>query len=248
MYSLWFAAGVFVLCWILRFTILQKKPSGTGSGAIVMGMGIFLYGAMEKIPWLTHFGKIFAAVLFATWLFIFASFVADVFHGTFKKRHLDDPVGIFGIGTWVAATSVLGNVLSIYFMEWMVFLRILAVLNAFLWLFYLFLFLRSYHAVFRTEAQHRVHGVVLLSAVSTQSIVIYFHNVLTGVIPISIMTVLIYAGMAFYITGFYAIFRRFRHVHNWWLRDDWLPSNCIIHGAMSIMGVGVGLVYRGGGH
>jgi hypothetical protein len=228
---------VFVVCVLLRFAFLKREPSVTASGAIVMGMGIFLYGAFRHFSWLVNFGTTFAAILFAIWVMIIASFIASVYKGEFRDRHIADPVNAFGIGTWVAGTSVMANVMTIFFSEWMIFLRILAVFNAALWLFYLCLCIRSFKAVFSTEAKNRVHGVVLLSTVSTQSIVILFHHVFPGLLPEGVYTIMIVVGIVLYITGLITIFRRFLFPDKWRLTEDWLPSNCIIHGAMSITGL-----------
>lgn len=237
MNDLLFVTGIFLIAFVVRRMVLRKEPSVTASGAIVMGYGIFLYGAFNHFSLLAPYGKVLAAILLSTWLFIAASIIRSIYDQSFKKLHLGDPVNALGIGTWIAGTSVMGNVLTQFFPGWLLILRVLTVLNAVLWLYYMSVFVRSLRTILYTEAMNRVHGVILLSTVSTQSLVILFFNVFHGAVPNGLNMLMISFGIVLYIVGLYTMFRRFRHLHRWRLAEDWLPSNCIIHGAMSITGL-----------
>lgn len=209
----------------------------TASGAIVMAVGIFVYRGMVDFSWLALFVKAGAAVLFSIWICIVLTLIYDGLNGCFYERHLKDPFNRFGVGTWIAGTSVLGNVFLTHTEEWSPFLRILTVFNIFLWLGYLPLAIFSFYLLFRTNLKESAHGLILLPAVSTQSVVILLHNVFPNDVPPVFSIFLIGIGLIFYIVGFYFIATRFIRLRKQHWIDEWLPSNCILHGAMSITGL-----------
>lgn len=156
--SVLFAAG-----FIVRRLFLKREATQTASGAIVMAFGIFLFGSLDYFPWLMSYGGFLTLGLLGIWLSVAALIAHSVWDHSFRERHLNDPINAFGIGTWVAGTSVLGNLLSRYFGDWTVFLWILVALNTLLWLIYIGMSLRSFRLLFHFPFQNRVHGVVLLS-------------------------------------------------------------------------------------
>jgi ABC-type thiamin/hydroxymethylpyrimidine transport system permease subunit len=44
----------------------------------------------------------------ALWLSFLFSFIMTIFKGEFKNIHYANPINRFGIGTWVAGTSICG--------------------------------------------------------------------------------------------------------------------------------------------
>ncbi|HET7627178.1 MAG TPA: hypothetical protein VFK44_02215 [Bacillales bacterium] len=213
-------------------------PNGTdtASGAIVMGIGIFIFGSMDRIRFLIPLEKAASIGLLVIWSGIMLGFFYSVLNGAFVDRHLKNPLNRFAIGTWIAGTSVLGNVLVKHSPAWRVFLESLALFNIVLWLGYVVLCLVTFHHMFRAPYVNRVHGVLLLSTVSTQSIVLLVHNVF-AVFSDTINALLVSLGVFFYMIGFALIIYRFRRLGRNELIHDWLPSNCILHGAMSITGL-----------
>src|SRR5699024_9045859 len=141
---------------IIRRLLLKKESFATASGAIVMASGIFIYGSLNHFPWLLPLGDFFALVLLVFWTILIFSFASFVVRGHFMDQHLKNPVNWFAIGTLVAGTSVLVNVLIIYFTEWLNFLYILAVLNAMLWLSYIVYCLPSYLRLFHHTHKNQV--------------------------------------------------------------------------------------------
>jgi len=175
--------------------------------------------------------------LFLIWLFIAASFLRLVPQKELKSKHLKDPVQSFAAGTWIAGTSVCGTVMIKHFPTWEWLVQGMAWFALFLWGYYIVLSLRNFHKIIRYGLSHKVHGVVLLSTVSTQSLVILFKTLYGESIPLWIQSGMIMMGTGFYFLGFYLIMKRFIRIGSWNIVDDWPNTNCILHGAMSITGL-----------
>ncbi|HET7580219.1 MAG TPA: hypothetical protein VFK33_13155 [Bacillales bacterium] len=201
-----------------------------------MAFGIFIYRVLEHFSWLVPYEKALVIILFIVWMAMIMLLIKDWIHGSFRKAHLKDPVNLFALGTWIAGTSIVVNVLSQYFSSWLFGYRILAIFNMIAWGIYILLCLQAYRVLFRTPMNHGVHGIILLTTVSTQSLVLLLNTILSTV-PYTINTVLIGAGFGFYAMGFYLLFKRYISVRQWHFIDDWPASNCIVHGAMSITGL-----------
>jgi hypothetical protein len=84
-----------------------------------------------------------------------------------------------------------------------------------------------------------VHGVLLLSTVSTQSLVIVWKAAFgTSFFYRLAAPWMILLGVLFYLVSFYLILRRYAHEGKAIdLDKGWFNTNCIIHGAMSITGL-----------
>jgi hypothetical protein len=232
-----FAIPAVIVGGFVRFVLLKKVPVSTPSLAAVMAAGIFLFASLPQITWLAPYSKGLTAVLFATWFWIVGSIVWTVINGTFYEKHFSHPIKMFAVGTWVAGTSVLANVVGKYFMDIAPLLTILAVLNGILWLGYIVMCIRSYKKILTSNLKSAAHGVLLLATVSTQSIVLLFNNVFKEMMTIRIDAGMILLGIGFYILGFVLIIRRYGFSKNWSIEDDWMNTNCILHGAISITGL-----------
>ncbi|MDC3413516.1 hypothetical protein [Terrihalobacillus insolitus] len=202
-----------------------------------MANGIFLYSAIKQFPLLYEHGKLFAFILTAVWALIVLSVLSTLVNRTFKKRHLDDPIQLFAIGTWVAGTSVLGNVIYQFSLNLGLIPYMMGILNVVLYLWYIYYCMKAYFVIFQTTAKDQVHGVLLLATVSTQSIVLLLYNIFDQIIPNWGNTIIIYFGIFLYLIGFSLILRRYIVVRNWHIADDWQNTNCILHGAISITGL-----------
>src|SRR5699024_5025958 len=217
------------------FRKLKQSHIAPANAAIVMAMGIFLIGAIEAFPQLdSYFGKALSLLL---------CFVAFVIYGLllihYANRNALQALNghsllVFTIGTWIAGLSVLGNVLHKYYPSFILFIQFIAMINLILLL--LFICIASYHfmQLWKNPDLPSVHGVVLLSTVSVQSVVILLYNV-WKIDPI-IAILLILLGVIFYLIGILLIGKRYAR-KTWTLIDDWTNTNCIIHGAMSITGL-----------
>lgn len=214
---------------------LKQLHIAPASAAIVMAMGIFLLGAIEAFPQLdTLFGKALSLLLCIIAFVIYALLVVRYLNRSAFQALNSHPLLVFTIGTWIAGLSVLGNVLYKYYPSLIFFVQFIAMINVAL--LFIYIFICCYHLVkfWRKSDLPSVHGVILLSTVSVQSVVILLYN--TWEINRIIAIVFILLGLFFYFVNMLMIVKRYLQI-TWTLVDDWTNTNCIIHGALSITGL-----------
>lgn len=209
------------------------------SGAIIMANGIFLIGAIKEFPILDDlFGVYLAFILLIVWIYIYTRLSIQFFHRDFLIPFLKHPVNSFAMGTWIAGVSVLCNVFLRYFPKILPITQAISILNTFLFLFFFINCIYNFKQLFSTHRNFPVHGIVLLSTVGTQSIVVLLNNVFFEM-PKIFSSLVILVGIIFYLLGFALIIKRYLRQKNWTLADDWNNTNCIIHGALSITGLAI---------
>ena len=228
-----------VLFLAIRVLFLKNISSPTASGAIVMANGIFINGAIVEFPLIDGLAHSFALILFLLLLFIATSYLADVVRGRAFEAHFAHLVGRFAVGTWIAGTSVCGVALCLRLPDWKPLVQLMVIGNLGLWLYFVYRVTGSFVRFFLDGSRQKVHGVLFLSTVSTQSLVIVWKaafgdsSIYRLVAPWAIML-----GVAFYFVSFFLIVRRYwREVGDFDLDRDWFNTNCITHGAMSITGL-----------
>ncbi|HEX7057173.1 MAG TPA: hypothetical protein VF260_08270, partial [Bacilli bacterium] len=183
---------------IVRRWLLKRTPSETASMASVMAAGIFINGALANFPALDRFGGLFSIVLFSAWFWIAISYISSYFQKTFRTRHLDSPIKIFAIGTWVAGSSVCAVSLARKMPELTALSVFVALVGLAVWLVYVVLCIASYIKIFRLRLFHQVHGVLLIFTVSTQSLVVIGATLMRDVLPGSLFAFMIGLGAVFY--------------------------------------------------
>ncbi|ASK60917.1 hypothetical protein CFK37_01165 [Virgibacillus phasianinus] len=217
----------------------KYKKIEPASGAIIMAGGIFLIGTVQAFPVLDiQFGKFLAFLVLIAWIIIYKSLSVQFFHRDFLIPFIKHPVNSFAIGTWIAGVSVLCNVFVKYFPTIILITQAMAILNTFLWLFFLFTCFYNFRRLFFENQNYPVHGVILLSTVGTQSIILLLNNVFFQ-FPTYFSEAIIVLGFMFYLAGIILIGNRYVRQHNWTLINDWSNTNCIIHGALSITGLAI---------
>ena len=217
-----------------RHFLLRGGESATASGAIAMAIGIFVLGALQRLPVpVATLTQILTLEGLIVWAYIAASYIRSYFRGTFHN-HTDDPVGCFAVGTWVAGTAVLARLVAIVLPAWRPLVLALAALTLLVWLWYLVLIIRRYRIILHSPSRLRTTGRILLATVSTQSLVLLIEQLLPGQVPVQVAAGLIGLGYGFYGLGFVLIVQRYLRQPHWRLADDWDNTNCILHGAMSI--------------
>jgi hypothetical protein len=83
-----------------------------------------------------------------------------------------------------------------------------------------------------------VHGVILLSTVAAESVLIFFNALWNSVLPHAFTETLLFVGAFFYMTGLSLIIARyFSKIRGLDWANQWTNTNCIMHGAMSITGL-----------
>ena len=230
-------AGLFLLT---RFLFMKNIPSPTGSGAIVMGIGIFINGAIVQFSFLNkELAPPLTLILFLLLVFITGSYIMDVVRGRLFKVHFINPIGSFAVGTWIAGISVCGIALCQRLPAWKPLVQLLVIGNIGLWLYFVYRAVKNFYRFITTESWQKVHGVLLLSTVSTQSLVIVWKAAFgTSVFYLLTAPWMILLGVFFYLVSFSLIVRRYAYegmVID--LDRGWFNTNCIIHGAMSITGL-----------
>lgn len=207
------------------------------SAAIIMAIGIFLMGTIEAFPTLNeHLGKLLAFILLITWIVIYLLLSLQFFHRAFLKSFIKDPINSFAMGTWIAGVSVLCHVFLEYFPSIIKFTQIMALFNSFLWLFFLITCVYNFKKLLFDANDYPVHGILLLSTVGTQSIIVLLNNVFFQ-LPTLISETVILIGVVFYFISVFLMSKWVVMKRNWALSDDWSNTNCIIHGALSITGL-----------
>lgn len=236
----YFYLYIFFTVSIILFIFLKKIYVSTVAMAVVMSLGITTQGVLLNFFGSRFFYSILGRIISIVDLGLWSSFVFSFLLACLKKKfvelHYSNPINRFGIGTWVAGTSICGILLDKQFNEWVMFVKILLGLNVGLWAFYIWVSFGALAALFKKGLTHRVHGVLLLTTVSTQSIVLLASTVYKG-LPISIALFFTMFGVGFYIISALLIIKRYSKLGSWSIRFDWNNTNCILHGAISITGL-----------
>lgn len=235
----WLRLFILIVLVIVGKRLLIREGVVTASGAIVMAFGIFVNGALYQFPVIDQgIGKDLTLFLFLVWLFITASFIKSYRRGTFKQDHWNHPITSFALGTWIAGTSVMGVAMYQRFPETRILIYAIAVANVVLWVLFIKHCIDNLKTIMVSrELRPKVHGVLLLATVSTQSIVVLFSSMFTHPILAVLSRGMIIFGVALYAVGFILIVNRYMRIREWTMADEWQNTNCIIHGAMSITGL-----------
>ncbi|MCQ6281905.1 hypothetical protein [Bacillus sp. EB600] len=231
---------IFLAFSLMLFMYSKKIYVGTAAMAAVMAFGITTQGVLFNF-FGSHFfystgGRILSILDLALWSSFVFSFALSYFNKKFKEVHYSNLINRFGMGTWVAGTSICGILVDKQFNEWEFFVKIILCINVALWAFYIWICLRTLADVRNKRLTKSVHGVLLLTTVSTQSLVLFASTVYKGV-PLFIDLVLITIGIAFYFVSAILIIKRYSSLGTWSIRTDWNNTNCILHGALSITGL-----------
>jgi hypothetical protein len=230
---------IFILlgsCFI-AFMLFKKINVHTSTMAAVMSLGIITQGVLFNFFGMNSYEKILTVINLALWGSFSFSFFMTLFKKRFRELHYSNPINRFGIGTWVAGTSICTILIAKQFIEWSFIARILAGLNFGLWFIYIVISIRAFFDLKHKRLTKHVHGILLLTTVSTQSIVLVLSAVFKNV-PMSIDHFFITLGLGFYlICGFIIIKRYIMPADSWSVETDWNNTNCILHGAMSITGL-----------
>ncbi|RWZ58654.1 hypothetical protein EQV77_06715 [Halobacillus fulvus] len=213
--------------------ISKRKVINPASGAIVMAFGIFLEGAMNYF-FGQGVGRWFVMIYFTLSAALYTKWCRQIFQKEFLSSLINNPVNSFTLGSWVAGCSVLLVVVDAYFSFFHPIAIVMTAINTLFWLAFLMISVVNFKRLW-TERIHVPHGVILLSTVATQSIVILWNEMFPS-LPEYLSLTAIFVGVSFYIISFYLITRRYWSTR-WSLAEDWTNTNCILHGALSITGL-----------
>lgn len=231
---------VFSVC-MVGFLFLNKIYIHTSTMAVVMALGIITQGVLLNFfgPHFFHgvFGKILTILDLALWCSFSFSFLMAFFNKRFREIHYYRPIKRFGMGTWVAGTSICGILIYKQFYEFVLIAKLISYFNLGLWLIYIALCVKAFYDIYRGKLTKNVHGILLLTTVSTQSIVLLISTVFKH-IPIKMDILFISLGVSFYILSTFLIIRRYcTNADSRLIETEWNNTNCILHGALSITGL-----------
>jgi len=214
-----------------------QKQLHPASPAALMATGIFLIGTFAQFPTIDNtVGTVFAILLSLTGIAVYGQLLRQLAQPAFRKQLLGNPMNPFLFGTWIAGASMLCLVMLKYFPGFLVFARCFTVLLLCCWGAYLLLVLSCFKKLLMRPKNLLIHGVVLLAAVATQSMVILVSHTFSP-LPSWFLQIWIGCGMLLYAIGLLLIICAF-HLHKTWnLVHDWKNTNCIIHGGLSITGL-----------
>ncbi|MBN8192836.1 hypothetical protein JI667_11850 [Bacillus sp. NTK074B] len=206
------------------------------SGAVIMAIGIFLYAAVDAFTWINYTsGEVMAVFLIVLAVFTYQSiFKQWVLKPCFTVL-IRNPVQSFAVGSWVAGLSVLSNVITKYFPAMSMGVQVMMMINTLLWVVFTANCFYQFKELMKRPSAYAPHGVVLLSAVATQSLVIYWLKVFS--LPKGLLIGVISLGVLLYTIGLTIVVLRYIRGNPWTIIDDWPSTNCIIHGALSITGL-----------
>lgn len=217
---------------------MKKITISPTAPAAIMALGIFLIGSIEVFPSIDRFiGTALAGLLLLIWIYMYGSLFNQMMHTQFRNDLFNDPIGFFAIGTWIAAVSVLTNVLLKYFPSLQFIIYASAFINIFFWAIFVCLAFINLWKLSKAK-KVKIHGLILLAAVATQSTVI-MSKALFPHLPAWICICWICTGLLLYGAGCVLLFRMYALNSDWNLAADWKNTNCIIHGALSISGVAI---------
>lgn len=226
-----------VITTIVRRALMTPGASPVASGAIVMAGGIAALDALQRLPIpVRGLTQVVALGLVVISMYIGGSYLAAWFRGNFSGI-LANPVDSFAIGTWVAGSSVVGQMILFALPAWHALAVGAWALAALLWLGYAGIVLHGFRIIAVNPAGRHATGRILLATVSTQSLAILTAVLFAGFAPHWIITALLALGYLFYAVGVVLIAERYLHQRHWTLAQDWDNTNCIVHGAMSITGL-----------
>ncbi|MEH7094406.1 hypothetical protein [Neobacillus vireti] len=230
-----------VLSSIGIFLVFSKKIYiHTSTMAVVMAFGIIIQGVFTNFFGNRFFygkaGEILSIIILALWISFSFSFLLSYFNKKFKSVHYSNPINRFGIGTWVAGTSITGILIYKEFIDWSFISQILLFINIILWILYIGGSVRALYELHQNNLSKNVHGILLLTTVSTQSIVLLISTINQNV-PFEVDVFLIILGICFYLISAFYIIKRYVTTDSWTIKTDWNNTNCILHGALSITGL-----------
>lgn len=230
-----FILSFLIISYIRRVNIYIK----TSNMAVVMALGIFIHGVLFNYigPEFFHgiVGRFIGIIILVLWVTFTYSFLLSLIKNQFIKLHLADPINRFAIGTWIAGTSICMIVVSQQNFNWEIFVETITFINIGFWILYMIICLKTFYEIAKKRVANKVHGILLLTTVSTQSVVILLNTVFDTV-PTYVSRSIILLGIVLYLISIWFIIKRYAKEF-WLLENDWNNTNCILHGAISITGI-----------
>jgi hypothetical protein len=231
--------GLFALSAWVRSRFRHHGYSGTSAMGIVMAIGIFATFSLPQLPFYSSWlARLVMLELLVIWLYIAGSYVASAVRRHFRM-HVAHPLRRFAIGTWVAGTATLAILAAHALPEARLLLKTLALVAVAVYLPYVVLFVLGYYRLLKRPLKQDANGVILLATVSTQSVAIALATAFGNGFPVRVAMVMVVFDMIFLCSGLVLIALHYGAVGSRRLDVEWKNANCIVHGAVSITGLGL---------
>ena len=233
-----------VIACVISAIMYKKKITVPPSAmAIVMALGILTKGVLPHLL-AHHTPFLFLLTLIASlccglWVSFFISFIIQGKSKSFRLLFIENHNERFSVGTWVAGTSICSLLLAQH-PSLVRFSDVIFYINSALWLIYILVSGKTWIELIKWKRWSKVHGIILLTTVSTESLVVLINSLYKNV-PALLNECLVIIGLSFYVFSLVFLMLRYAPRNNWTLEDDWSNTNCIIHGALSITGLSMTL-------
>ncbi|MFJ7972882.1 hypothetical protein [Psychrobacillus sp. NPDC096389] len=212
------------------------KMIDASAGSIIMAFAIFLLGAIYQFPFLNyHFALTLSGLLVLAWLFMFFAFFRSLLKRDYRNNLVNLPIKSFGVGTWIAATSVICDLIIQRAPALLPLVKILVCANLVFWIIFIIFCIHQLKSIIVNKEIANTHGVILLSTVSTQSIVGLLVTTFGTSFTPDLIIAFITLGILLYLFSITLIIIRF--TTKWRDIHEWKNTDCIIHGAVSITGL-----------
>ena len=215
-----------------------KKSTGCQAvaGNIVMAIGIVLFDVLPQFHFVTPLlRQLIIMELLIIGFYLLCFFVNCSIEGRFNL-FTASAINQFGMGTWVAGSSILAVLFLQEFPSWHIVIWTCANCALLIWPIYIIISLRNLQRIFLKKIKLHT-GSILLLTVSTQALALLMHLLFAPTIPILISQGLIILGYLFYIIGGIIIGKYLLTCTKKRLFLGWDNSNSILHGALSISGL-----------
>ncbi|QDP41179.1 hypothetical protein FN924_13875 [Radiobacillus deserti] len=209
--------------------------------AAVMAIGIITQGVVTNYfgsEYISGFGKLLSIFNISLWIAFLFSLILSIQSNQFRSIHYENPINRFGIGTWIAATSICSILIYRNFPGWISLVTYITIINSILWITYMVISIFALRDICRLKFTNKVHGILLLTTVSTQSLVLLLNTIYKGDMILYISISLVLTGIGFYFVCVAFILKRYlQNFKNINIEEEWKNTNCILHGAVSITGL-----------
>lgn len=235
-------AGLFAVLLALstlgrRLFFRRLRVTATAAMGIVMAVGIFTTYSLPQLPFYSPQSvRLVTLELIVVWLFIAAGYVRAWWTGQFGT-YTSHPIRRFGIGTWVAGTAVLAELIEKSLPGGHALALFLVAIACVVYAPYVVLYIHGYCRLLTRPRHQNATGVILLATVATQAVLIGFFVVVQYQIPDALATILFVIDAFVLSAGITLIAVHFHALKTWRLAEEWKNANCIVHGAISITGL-----------
>lgn len=126
---------------------LNKVFIKTASMAVVMALGIIIQGVLLNFYgtsiYYSSFGILLCIVVLSLWITFTTSLFLSYLKGIFIEKHYSNQINRFGIGTWIAGTSICGILFYKQFIQWGIISQVITYMNIILRMIYIGISIRT---------------------------------------------------------------------------------------------------------